>query len=299
MFLVFEGQRYSFFVYLCTIYIYIFIMRMSFCVIFAMLMVACGGTSARNSSAENTQTRSEVATPSTPKPMRLEYSVVATYPHPTDHYTQGLLWHDGKLYESTGQYGMSGVYISSLDGKKERSVAVDSRYFGEGITLFGDKLYLLTWLEQTGFIMDSKTLAPEGEFSYVGEGWGLTSDSTSIYMSDGTHMIRVLDPATLQTTRRIHVRFGKRSTPMLNELEWIEDRIWANLYGYNRIVIINPESGQIEAYIDLDELEQTQQHNPVRDVLNGIAYDAATGRIFVTGKNWDKIFEIKLEQDNE
>ncbi len=294
MFLVFEGQIYSFFVYLCTIYIYIFLMRMSFCVIFALMMMACGGTTARKSGAESVAVVSTVEV-SAQSPKRLEYSVVATYPHQTDHYTQGLLWHDGKLYESTGQYGMSGVYVKTLEGRIEREMSLDRKYFGEGIAMLDDKLYLLTWLENTGFVLNGATLAPQGEFSYSGEGWGITSDSTKLYMSDGTHIIRVLDPATLKTTGRIHVRFGQRSTPMLNELEWIDGRIWANLYGYNRIVIINPTNGQIEAYLDLDELEQTQINNLRRDVLNGIAYDAASGRIFVTGKNWDKIFEIKIQ----
>jgi glutamine cyclotransferase len=270
---------------------------MRFCVILAALVVSCGGAPARRSSDAKSATRAAVEQNVAPSPKSWGYSVVATYPHPTSHYTQGLLWSDGRIIEGTGQYGASGLYIYEPGGKIERSARLGSEYFGEGITLHEGKLYQLTWLEKRGFVYDPATLSPTGSFSYYGEGWGLTSDGEHIYMSDGTHIIRVLDPATFEVSARIHVRFGRRSTQMLNELEWIDGRIWANLYGYNRIVVINPADGQIEAYIDLDELELTQSENPVRDVLNGIAYDAATGRIFVTGKNWDKIFEIKIEKD--
>lgn len=229
----------------------------------------------------------------------MSYSVVATYPHSTNHYTQGLLWSDGLLYESTGEYGRSGVFVSTLEGEPRRSTMLDGQYFGEGIALHNGRLYMLTWLEQTGFVFDAKSLAPNGDFNYYGEGWGLTSDGEQLYMSDGTHIIRILNPETLAVSGRVDVRWGKRAVKMLNELEWIDGRIWANVYGTNRIVVINPTSGQVESYLDLDALELTQAENPVRDVLNGIAYDVTTGRVWVTGKNWDKIFEIKITQNNE
>lgn len=269
-------------------------MRMSFCVIFAVLMIACGASTTRKRDAEQQPTRTQNTTTT---PVKWNYSVVRTLPHPTDHYTQGLLWHDGHIYESIGQYGQSAVHIMTLEGESLRSVALGEQYFGEGLTLHNGQLYQLTWLEHTGFVYDPTTLSPTARWEYSGEGWGLTSDSTNIYMSDGSHILRVLDPATLQTSKRIYVRFGNRYVRDLNELEWIDGRIWANLYGYNRIVVINPSDGRVEAYIDLDELVKTQQDNPRRDVLNGIAWDAATGRIFVTGKNWDKLFEIKITKN--
>ncbi len=274
-------------------------MRISFCVIVATLMVACGASSATKKGAETASEGTSSTASAVAGPKRLSYSIEATYPHPTDHYTQGLLWNDGLLYESTGEYGHSGVFISTLDGKVKRTTSLGRQYFGEGIALMGGRLYMLTWLEQQGFIFDGESLAPRGEFNYYGEGWGLTSDGQVLYMSDGTHIIRILDAATLAVKGRIDVRWGKRAVRMLNELEWIDGHIWANVYGTNRIVIINPADGQVESYLDLDELELTQSANPVRDVLNGIAYDAASGRVWVTGKNWDKIFEIKITQDNE
>lgn len=274
-------------------------MRTSFCVILAAMMISCGTSSARKNEAvsaeKSTSTASVAKADNTPR--KLQYEVVGSWSHPTTHYTQGLLWHDGKLYESIGQYGQSALHVMTLDGRSERRVELDGQYFGEGVTLFDGKLYQLTWLERTGFVYDAQSLSPVARWEYSGEGWGITSDSTKMYMSDGTHVLRVLDPATLKVTERIYVRFGNRYLRDLNELEWIDGRIWANLYGYNRIVIINPATGQVESYIDFDELVLTQRANPRRDVFNGIAWDPASGRIFVTGKNWDKLFEIKIKND--
>lgn len=271
-------------------------MRMCFCVILVALVISCGSTPARKTDATATDSK-PAAKAVTTTPVRWDYTVEKVWPHPTDHYTQGLLWWNGHLYESIGQYGKSALHRMTLDGRSERCVTLGDQYFGEGLALHDGKLYQLTWLERTGFVYDPATLSPTARWEYGGEGWGLTSDGSKLYMSDGTHILRVLDPATLQTTARLYVRFGNRYVRDLNELEWIDGRIWANLYGYNRIVVINPDNGHVEAYLDLDELVKTQKDNPQLDVLNGIAWDAATGRIFVTGKNWDKLFEIKLKQN--
>lgn len=229
-------------------------------------------------------------------PTRYEYTVKQTYPHLDNHYTQGLLWLNDALYESTGEYGKSGLFVMNLEeGTPLKSVNLDRQYFGEGLAELGGSLYQLTWLENTGFVYDAATLAPKGTFAYDGEGWGLTSDGKYLYMSDGSQIIKVIDPEGWKTVRNIYVKFGQGYQKSINELEWIDGKIWANLYGYNRIIVINPDNGNTEGYIDLDKLSQTQTRNARADVLNGIAYDKASGRIFVTGKNWDKLFVIEIK----
>lgn len=262
-------------------------MKMFLLDIMLLSFVACGH--AASSSATSVQnTNSD-------KPKQLTYSIVNTYPHATDHYTQGLMWYEGSLYEGTGEYAKSKLCIMNLDdGKEIKTVSLAPEYFGEGTAILNGKLYQLTWLEQKGFIYNPATLTREGEFTYDGEGWGLTSDSSYLYMSDGSQVIKVINPDGWRTVRQIFVKSGKTYVKSLNELEWIDGRIWANLYGYNRIVVINPTDGNVEAYLDLDKLADTQKQNPQADVLNGIAYDKLSKKIFVTGKNWNKLFEITI-----
>ena len=223
-----------------------------------------------------------------------DYRVVASYPHSTRSYTQGLQYVDGTMWEGTGQYGRS--QLQSVDlatGKVKCLASLPDNEFGEGITLYKGNIYQLTWESHKAYLYDTngnilKTIA------YKGEGWGLTTDGQMLYMSDGTPDIRVLDPATLEVKRRIAVTCNGESLPYLNELEWIEGKIWANVYTLDQIVVINPESGVVEKIVNLRGLLPQSEVTATTDVLNGIAYDEENKRIFVTGKNWSKMFEIRV-----
>jgi glutaminyl-peptide cyclotransferase len=224
------------------------------------------------------------------------YKVVHTYPHDTGAYTEGLFYKNGYLYESTGQAGSSTVRKVDLQsGETVQRYNVPSQYFGEGIVDWKDRLVQLTWQTQTGFVYDLASFKLQHTFSYAGEGWALTRDNRHLYMSDGTPVLRVLDPETLATTRRITVTAGGVPVTYLNELEWIKGEIYANVWLTNRIARIDPANGHVVGWIDLDGLfDINQLPDPGNDVLNGIAYDATHDRLFVTGKRWPKLFEITL-----
>lgn len=258
--------------------------RIFYILIVCAVVVSCGG--ARQKSTKTTPVaRAQV----------VEVEVVNVYPHQTDAYTQGLQFADGLMWEGTGNYGGSRLQYTDLATGKSRVVAtLPKRDFGEGITLLGDKIYQLTWQNGIMHIYDRKSLKKIDERKYKGEGWGLTTDGQNLYMSDGTPDIRVLDPQSLALKRRIAVTCNGESLPYLNELEWIEGKIWANVYTLDQIVIINPDSGVVETIVNLRGLLPQSEYTETTDVLNGIAYDEATKRIFVTGKNWSKMFEIRL-----
>ena len=248
-----------------------------------MSLVACGGAPKRGSST------------TTAEPITYSYEVVAEYPHAITSYTQGLQFVDGELWEGTGEYGRSRILRTDLaTGKVLQSKKLPKEEFGEGITVLGDKLYQLTWLEGKLHIYDKATLRQIATHTYKGEGWGLTTDGEKLYMSDGTPVIRVLNPTTLKEERRFGVKLRGRSVNYLNELEWIDGKIWANIYTTDHIAIINPENGAVEGLVDLKGVLPDSERTATTDVLNGIAYDKATKRIFVTGKNWSKLFEIKV-----
>jgi glutamine cyclotransferase len=221
--------------------------------------------------------------------------VVKSYPHDPGAFTQGLLWLDGKLYESTGLNRRSTIReVRLADGKVLRSVSLPARYFGEGIVDWGSEIISLTWQHGMGFRWNRKDFRQVGSFAYSGEGWALTRDSRNIYMSDGTAQIRVLDPAGLTELRRIDVTDQGRPVTMLNELEYVKGEILANVWMTSRIARIDPASGRVKGWIDLSNLVASAAPGTDDSVLNGIAYDAAKDRLFVTGKNWPKLFEIKL-----
>jgi len=224
------------------------------------------------------------------------YKVVHTYPHDTGAYTEGLFYKDGYLYESTGQSGTSTVRKVELQsGETVQRYNVPSQYFGEGIVDWKDRLVQLTWQTQTGFVYDLSSFKLQRTFTYPGEGWALTRDDHHLYMSDGSAVLRVLDPESLATTRRITVTADGVPVTNLNELEWIKGEIYANVWLTNRIARINPANGHVVGWIDLDGLfDINQLPDPGNDVLNGIAYDAVHDRLFVTGKRWPKLFEITL-----
>ena len=223
------------------------------------------------------------------------YTVVGSWPHDPNAFTQGLIYLDGVFYESTGLNGASSVRrVDPQTGNVLQRRDLSPAYFGEGLTEFGGKLYQLTWLSETCFVYDRATFAPLGQFSYEGEGWGITHDGRSLIMSDGTDEIRFLDPETFAERRRIRVRANGVPVVRLNELEYIKGQIYANVWLTDEIVRIDPWTGWVTGRIDLTGLLPPGTGNA--DVLNGIAYDAATDRLFLTGKLWPRVFEVRLRR---
>lgn len=221
------------------------------------------------------------------------YTVVRSYPHDPAAFTQGLEFEDGALYEGTGLNGRSSIRRVKLEtGDVVKQHNVDAQYFGEGITIVGSDLFELTWQSGIAFVYDRTTFAPKKTFRYTGEGWGLTHDATNLIMSDGTEFLRFLDPATFAERRRVRVTAVGQPLKNLNELEYVKGEVFANIWMTDYIARIDPVSGRVNSYIDLRGL--MPPNDTSRDVLNGIAYDAAGDRLFVTGKLWPRLFEIKL-----
>jgi glutamine cyclotransferase len=222
------------------------------------------------------------------------YRVVRVYPHDPQAFTQGLTYVDGVLYEGTGLNGRSSIRKVRLEnGEVLQIQKIDSQYFGEGITVLGDRLFSLTWQSGVGFIYDRASFTRAGTFTYRGEGWGLTHDGTRLIMSDGTATLRFLDKATQKENGRLQVRDGAVPVMNLNELEYVKGEVLANVWQTHRIARISPKTGMVTGWIDLEGLLNPRDAQGV-DVLNGIAYDAAGDRLFVTGKYWPKLFEIAI-----
>jgi glutamine cyclotransferase len=224
------------------------------------------------------------------------YVVKESYPHDPQAFTQGLVFKDGILYESTGLNGHSSIRKVQLEtGKVLQKQDIDIAYFAEGIAVVGNNIISLTWTSHVGFVFDRKTLQTKRTFSYPGEGWGLAQNGQFVFMSDGTSTIRVLHPATLEEVRRIDVTADGVPVERLNELEWVEGEIFANVWGTDTIARIDPVSGHVTGWIDLSGLLEPRWRG-IRnaDVLNGIAYDVKSKRLFVTGKLWPRLFEIEL-----
>jgi glutaminyl-peptide cyclotransferase len=224
------------------------------------------------------------------------YDIVHIYPHDRAAFTEGLFYLDGFLYESTGLERHSTIRKVRLEtGEVLEKRDVPPEYFGEGIVNWKHRLLSLTWKSHVGFVYDLKTFKPQRRFEYEGEGWALTQDGTQIYMSDGTSEIRVLNPETLLPTRRIQVTLDGKPIRNLNELEWVKGEIYANVWQTNWVLRIDPHDGRVVGAINLTGLLGAADIVPGQtDVLNGIAYDAVNNRLFVTGKNWPKLFEVRL-----
>jgi glutaminyl-peptide cyclotransferase len=223
------------------------------------------------------------------------YRIVHTYPHDAQAYTQGLIYLDGHLYESTGLNGRSSLRMVDLStGHVEQEIPIPSKYFAEGLTNWGSTLVQLTWLAHTGFVYDRFSFRQLRTFHYDGEGWGLTQDGHDLILSDGTAKLRFLDPETFKVTRSIVVEDGSSPVTQLNELEYVRGEIYANVWHTDRIARIAPATGKVLGWIDLSGLLPADQHPDPEAVLNGIAYDAAHNRLFVTGKLWPKLFEIEV-----
>lgn len=223
------------------------------------------------------------------------FRVVARFPHDSKAFTQGLVFADGALFEGTGQRGRSTLRrVELTTGAVLRQAALPRELFGEGITVWGDEIVQLTWQAQRGLRYDRATFASVGEFHLPGEGWGITQDGRHWIVSDGTDTLRFLDPDSATEVRRIRVRDGSRAVKRLNELEYIDGEVWANIWYQDRLVRIAPEDGTVLGYVDLSGLWPSPRHRPAEAVLNGIAYDSGGQRLFVTGKYWPWLYQIEV-----
>lgn len=223
------------------------------------------------------------------------FRVVNVYPHDSEAFTQGLIFHKGHLYEGTGLNGHSSLRKVELKtGRVLKKYQLPAEYFGEGITIWQNRLIQLTWQSRTGFIYDLQSFRPLGTFSYPTEGWGITCDGNHLIMSDGTAALRFLDPRTFKIVKQIKVMNRGKGVTHINELEYVNGEIYANIWDTSYIARISPQTGQVLGWINLKELYQYMGVNGKVDVLNGIAYDPKNDRLFVTGKFWPKLFEIKL-----
>lgn len=254
----------------------------------AVPLAACGGSPRRHHAPKSPH-------PETVQPAEYTYVVRHVYPHLRESYTQGLYFDGGILWEGTGQYGESQLLRADLEtGRTEVVARLPRTDFGEGIARLGERIYQLTWQSNRAYVYDAATGERLREFRYAGEGWGLTADGERLYLSDGTADIHILDPETFRRTGRVTVTLAGEPLYFINELEWIDGKIWANVYTTDLIVIIDPATGIVEGVVDLSGLLPEADYARDTDVLNGIAWDAEGRRLFVTGKKWPKLFEIEV-----
>lgn len=229
------------------------------------------------------------------KPVEYAYEIVKVFPHDREAYTQGLQYHQGFLFEGTGLNGRSSLRKVQLEtGKVLQSIPLSSEFFGEGIAIVGDEIAQLTWQNGIGFVYGLRDFRLRRKFSYTGEGWGMATNGREVFMSDGSAAIRVLDPRTFAEKSRFTVLDGDHPVTRLNELEWVEGEIYANVYQTERIARISPRTGHVTGWIDMNGLLSPVMRSGQVDVLNGIAYDPAGKRLFATGKLWPSLFQIRV-----
>lgn len=254
-----------------------------------LMLFSCGNSNAGKPASAEKKT---VTRPGRILEYRLE--VVAEYPHDVTSYTQGLFFHEGELYETTGQYGSSTLRkVDLATGKAVERQDFDDKYFIEGSVVLGDNIYILTWQEHAVFVYDAETFEHRSTKTYPREGWGITTDGKQLIASDGTSFLYFMNE-NLDVQRKVQVKAGSRAVSWLNELEYIGGKVWANIYTSDEIAIINPTSGYVEGVIDCRDLLPKELRTYDTDVLNGIAYDSATGKLYLTGKNWPKLYEVKV-----
>jgi glutamine cyclotransferase len=263
----------------------------------ALVLALAAGAGAAVAQTPAPAAAPQTSTPPVARPPRQGYEIVAVHPHDAAAFTQGLVFRNGEFLESTGRYPSTVRRVRLEDGAVLVRRELDTTYFGEGLTVFGDRAFSLTWQNGKGFIWNAETLEPLGEFAYAGEGWGLTHDGTRLILSDGTARLRFLDPQTFAETGSVTVNWQGRPVARLNELEFIDGEVWANVWQTDAVLRIDPATGNILSVIDLSGLLAPGDiTDPADEVLNGIAWDPATRRLFVTGKNWPKLFEIRVTQ---
>ncbi|MCC7438316.1 MAG: glutaminyl-peptide cyclotransferase [Armatimonadetes bacterium] len=280
--------------------------------ILGLLLASCSGDTPPQSNGKDTVRTVSPTTPPDPStppipppttaagPEEFTFTVVNKFPHDPKAYTQGLVWLDGFFYETTGLNGESTLRkVDPTTGRVLQKVALDREIFGEGMTIRNGKIYQVTWRNQTGFIYDLNTFSQIGSFQYPGEGWGLTQNDQYLILSDGTNILRYLDPTTLHEVGRVSVFDGGRAVDQLNELEFVNGKILANIYQTDRIAQIDPYSGNVTGWINLSGLLKPEERGPDTEVLNGIAYDAKSDRLFVTGKRWPFLFQITLQKASQ
>lgn len=262
------------------------------------LLFSCGGNSDNNNNADNGADASN-----NPPPAALAYTVVKVYPHDTSSYTQGLIWHNNTLYEGTGREGFSKVARLNIEtGKPEQQEMIAQNEFGEGITILNGKIYQLTWQNHLVHVYDAATLKKVQEFNWPYDGWGITHDGTNLIISTGSNNLYFVNPADFKILKTVGVSDNFGPVMNLNELEMVNGFVYANKYLSNYILKINPETGKVEGRLDLQDIFQKSGKtydaasipDPEQDVLNGIAFNAATNTFYVTGKQWPALFEIKL-----
>lgn len=262
-----------------------------------ILLVGCGDKSAASAAPANTASAAPAAAVVTAPVPEYTYQVVGTFPHDHTAFTQGLVYLKGVLFETTGLNGRSSLRrVEYQTGRVLQKSDLPSQYFGEGMTVIGDRIFQITWQNQKGFVYNLSTFAVEKEFTYTGEGWGLTTDGQTLILSDGTNTLRFLDPTTFKVLRTIGVFDRGQPLRMLNELEYVRGEIYANVWQTNTVVRIDPATGQLLGTIDFSGLLTAEDYRHHPDVLNGIAYDATGDRLFITGKLWPKLFEVRLSR---
>lgn len=264
-------------------------MKHFFAFLLAVFLISCN-----NDPKPNDQTPSS----NVPEPATISYNIVNVYPHDTSSYTQGLQWHNGFLYEGTGLEGQSHLMKVNLkDGQAVQKISIDKTLFGEGITIINNKIYQLTWQNNKVFVYDLATFEKLKEFHWDHQGWGLTNNGKDLLISTGGNNIYFVDPETFRILNTISVNSNYGPLGDINELEYVDGKIYANIYGSDYIAVINPETGTVEAKLDFTGLLQksgkTYEHS---DVLNGIAYDSTKNSFYITGKKWPALFEVKLNQ---
>ncbi len=256
--------------------------------IVASLLVSCGGGNNSKSTTETTTQQTNTAA------VEYDFRVVAKYPHSATSYTQGLQYVDGVMWEGTGHEGRSHLQrIDLATGKCDIVASLPKSEFGEGITHYKNRIYQLTWESEKAYVYDSEGSLIK-TIPYRGEGWGITTDGERLFMSDGSSAIRIIDPETFDTKGIINILFDGESLDFINEMEWIDGKIWANVYLTDFIVEIDPKSGNVLGFINLAPLRMLLKENPEAEALNGIAYNPATKNLYVTGKDWNTLFEIEI-----
>jgi glutamine cyclotransferase len=258
-----------------------------------LALPACSGCDERPAHPADAPSAAPSSEALRPERRMVRPAVLASHPHDVSAFTQGLLFHEGELLESTGGYGKSTLRrVETRSGRALARVDLGPEIFGEGLALLGEELFQLTWQEHRCFVYDASTLARRREVPYDGEGWGLTSNGESLIMSDGTSVLRFREPGTFRVVRSLAVTDGGTPLERLNELEWVRGEIFANVWEADVVARIDPASGHVLGYLDLSTLPEPRRRATPDDVLNGIAFDPASGRLFVTGKEWSNVFEL-------